>query len=120
MLCSGRRAARQLGFMRFASDEGGAVIYDFRDWPACRALHAALPHCQQTSAGTLQRLGGTNVAFPITGNLFGPKFWPRRRHSEEWAVMAVPEAAMYQDDRMIFRKHNIRLAGKLCPMQPEA
>jgi len=44
---------------------------------------------------------------------FSPKFYSSGRHSGVLApLMAVPEAAMYEDACLVLRKHNIWLSGQ--------
>jgi len=43
----------------------------------------------------------------------------RRSHAAIAALMRMPEAAVYEDGRPIFRQNNIRSAWKIPAMQPE-
>ena len=52
------------------------------------------------------------VSFNISVDFFAPIFFIAGRPYEAATVMHMPETAIYEDNRFIFRKYDIRTAGK--------
>jgi hypothetical protein len=64
-------------------------------------------------------MGGL-VARGVAGNLRPPERGSRRRHREHRAFMSMPEAAMHENHSVEARKNEIRSAGQVFPVKPEA
>ena len=84
-----------------------------------RVFQFALPDSQDTPTKFPQLLPCTAVARDVCAKLLLPK-----RHSSFWrcgiaaSQMAMPEAAVYEDDLATGREHQIRLAGQAGNMKP--
>jgi hypothetical protein len=58
------------------------------------------------------------ISIDVPLNLLPPPSLPRFRPSELAAHVTVPEAAMNENDGLVFRENNVRLAGQLLVMEP--
>src|SRR5688572_18149651 len=58
------------------------------------------------------------IAKLVAADLFEPEFPARTGQHEQRAVMAVPEAAMNEDQSIARRQYEIRRAGKRANVQP--
>lgn len=88
------------------------------------------PYDADSPALLLIESDGPLVALPVCGKLFLPEFAVRFGEDKVAAVfMGMPEAAVYEDNRIVARKHEVRLAGiapvtdavaEACPEQGRA
>ena len=102
------------------SDEALATVERvFKPLPP-RTTQSAFPHHQHPPARCPQAPEGYSVSLAVARDFLTPEFWPCRRPFEHRATMPVPEAAMHEDDGLVPRKHEIGLARKVFPVQPEA
>jgi hypothetical protein len=61
------------------------------------------------------------VPFHVAATLCSPKLRPRgRKNATPAAIVAVPETAVHKQCETVFGKNNVRFAGKVFSMEPEA
>lgn len=59
------------------------------------------------------------VTYSIAADFFLPECGARARQTEEWAIVAVPEAAVNEYSDLVSRKNEIRTTGDLPPVETE-
>lgn len=82
------------------------------------AVHLALPHGEHAPAEGAQACTGPDVSLGVAIEFRKPEAPVARRSVGEPATrVAMPKAAMHEDDRPVSGEQNIRAAGKLPRMQ---
>lgn len=81
------------------------------------ALDRAFPNYQDTPTQFTQRIFTAKIAFYISLDLFLPELLPGSGPAKQMAIVAVPEAAVYQHNDVPAREHQIGSARKLPIMQ---
>lgn len=99
-------------FHGFLFDEVGEATVERLDF--FQVTEFALPDGDDVPTGLAELGGGGLVSIAVCADLFLPELGSRLGESVAWAIgVAVPEAAVYEDDSLVFRQHNVWLAGEL-------
>lgn len=85
-----------------------------------RSFHRAFPDSQDPPAFLQQSAAGTFIPLLIPPDFRSPEFCPCGRHSEQMAIMTVPETAMHENDSMVPGKHDVGPARQFRRMQAVA
>ena len=117
--CAGAEAARSRSSLAAArSKECVHVRHDPIEIP-----QLAFPNRQDAPTGRRERRCIAAVSKPIARQLRPPVADVRFRQPRDRALrirVPVPEATVYEDDRMMARQHEIGRTGKVPPMQSKA
>lgn len=108
--------ASDLAHLRSSSKE----VLDELHQPRLKSLPAgAFPNDQDAPAQLVQLRFGSGVSFAVSRKFCSPIFLIRFRLCCSGApLMGMPEAPVNKDDGAVFRKHQIRLAGKVSSAKP--
>jgi hypothetical protein len=61
-----------------------------------------------------------SVALPILAELGRPEFSTHLRQFEDAAFVAMPEAAVHMNGDLVFRQHDVRMAGHRRPVEAKS
>jgi hypothetical protein len=78
----------------------------------CSPLEGALPHDSDPPAKDIQSGQGHSITPPVALDFLAPEFDAGTGPSEQVAVMAVPEAAMHEQNRAMLWQNHVWPAGK--------
>lgn len=84
------------------------------------SLESALPNRQHTPAASIEFIPGLLIPLPCASDLLPPEVGSRRRPLEQMAVVAVPEAAIHENNGIESREHQIGPSRKVRSVEPIA
>ena len=106
---------------------GLPVLIELREQPRQAFLEIGklteftLPDHDHAPAELLKISSVPSVAFDVGSELALPELLPGLRGcGVAAALMAMPEAAMHEHNRAVFRQHDVRPAGQILPVQAES
>jgi len=86
---------------------------------AVPAFKHAFPHGAYAPSSFTQQQERLSIVTLVSANLGSPKFRTCTGPFEKWAVMAMPEAAMYKDDSSVARKDDVGFTGEATGVKTE-
>ncbi len=119
MFVSLRPAATQNSPSGSALDECGTLGHDIRERPPTGPLEAALPHSQDAPARSQEVSYDAFIAVLVSRDFGSPEFRPCSWQPKQCAVMAMPEAAMNENDGAEAWEDHVRTARQVLDVQAE-
>jgi hypothetical protein len=99
-------------------EKSSSPVNHFADRQPPRPVDCAFPDQADAPACSAECCLIPQIAAHISAYLFPPEFFPGLGPSKLRAIMPVPEAAVYKQNRTELRKHQIRPSRQLPVVQP--
>lgn len=100
------------------AQESVEFLHNLLDGQTQTPLEAAFPNVRNTPAITSQMFADTSVTRDVARNLLTPELRARAWPFEQVAVMAMPEAAIHEDDCLAGPEDKVWFAGEVLAMKP--
>lgn len=84
------------------------------------SLESALPNRQRTPASSIEFIPGLLIPHPCASDLLPPEVGSRRGPLEQMAVVAVPEAAIHENNGIESREHQVGPPWEVRSVEPIA